>query len=94
MSFNFNEFLSDNKITIRRQVTSYKTLAAEYLNNNNNAVVTYNKHNAARGDKLGIYSLNGDKLQYNEYNKNNAAVIIAALKNANITITDIKTLVK
>lgn len=94
MSFNFNEFLSSNNITIKRQVTSYKTLAAEYLKNNAAAVVTYNKHNSTRGDKLGIYSLNGDKLQYNEYNKNNAAVIIAALKNNNITVTDIKTLLK
>lgn len=89
-----SQFLIKNNIKIRRQVTSYKALAADYLKNNNNSVVIYHKNNAARGSKTGIYSYYNDRLSYNEYNKNNADIIIAALQKDGITVTDIKTLVK
>lgn len=88
------QFLVKNNIKIRRNTTSYETIALDYLKNNNNSVVIYHKNNAVRGSKIGIYSYYNNKLSYNEYNKNNGDIIIAALHKDGITVTDIKTLVK
>lgn len=86
------QFLINNDITVKRQVTSYKTLALNFLKDTKNSVVIYHKNNAARGSKIGIYSYNNNKLCYNEYNKNNGDIILAALAKNNIVIKDIKDL--
>lgn len=91
---NLQEFLNNNNITIKRQVTSYKTIAINYLKNNKNTVITYHKNNKNRGDKIGFFTYNNDKLHYNEYNNNNANIILQALQSNGVTIIDIKTLVK